>query len=56
MDEFPTDDRTPAAKDELSTDPGPAWSGVARWCALAMHIGVVTGEAWAGVQQLVWAF
>lgn len=30
MDEFPTDDRTQAAKDELSTDPGPAWSGVAR--------------------------
>ena len=30
MDEFPTDDRTKAAKDELSTDPGPAWSGVAR--------------------------
>ena len=25
MDEFPTDDRTQAAKDELSTDPGPAW-------------------------------
>lgn len=30
MDEFPTDDRTKAAKDELSTDPGPAWSGVTR--------------------------
>jgi phosphatidate cytidylyltransferase len=30
LDEFPTDDRTQAAKDELSTDPGPAWSGVAR--------------------------
>lgn len=30
MDEFPTDDRTKAANDELSTDPGPAWSGVAR--------------------------
>jgi phosphatidate cytidylyltransferase len=30
LDEFPTDDRTKAAKDELSTDPGPAWSGVAR--------------------------
>ncbi|HJV08891.1 MAG TPA: hypothetical protein VJ653_04395, partial [Acidimicrobiales bacterium] len=30
MDDFPTDDRTKAAKDELSTDPGPAWSGIAR--------------------------
>jgi phosphatidate cytidylyltransferase len=30
LDEFPTDDRTQAAKDELATDPGPAWSGVAR--------------------------
>ena len=31
MDEFPTDDRPQAAKDDqLSTDPGPAWSGIAR--------------------------
>ena len=30
MDDFPTEDRTQAAKDELSTDPRPAWSGIAR--------------------------
>ncbi|MDQ3898839.1 MAG: hypothetical protein M3326_16625, partial [Actinomycetota bacterium] len=31
MDDFHTDDRTEAAHDDLlSTDPGPAWSGISR--------------------------
>ena len=30
MDEFQTDDRTEAAHEALSTDPGPAWTGVSR--------------------------